>query len=168
MKVKTLDIMAIPLTQGLFALVDGKNYQRLNKHKWYADQQNNTFYAARKKHNSTTKKTKLIYMHRDILGLPQYGKKIVDHKNHCGLDNRETNIRGCTYQQNGQNRRPGIRNKSGYKGVSQCKYGKMWVAQIKYKGKVIRIGQFDNKIIAAEAYDKRAKRLFGEFALTNF
>ena len=42
-EMKTLDIMAIPISQGLFALVDGKNYERLICYKWYALKSRNTY-----------------------------------------------------------------------------------------------------------------------------
>jgi hypothetical protein len=57
-------------------------------------------------------------------------------------------------------------NTSGYKGVYL--HHKKWMAQIKYKGKIMRFGVFEDIVDAAKAYDKKAKELFGEFAFTNF
>ena len=164
-----LEIMAIPLTQGLFALVDGKNYERLNCHKWYAHKQHKVLcYATRKIYNPTTKKVKLVYMHRELLGLLPHDHKVTDHENYCGLDNRETNIRICTQQQNTYNRRPCKKNKSGYKGVFWNKQSKKWRVQIYCKGDCFYIGCFDKKEDGAKAYDKKAIELFGEFAYLNF
>jgi len=140
---KTLAIMAIPLTKGLFALVDGKNYQLLSKHKWFATKSGRTFYAQR----AVRRNGKLyrILMHREILGLSYGDKKQTDHINHNGLDNRETNIRPCTKQQNHHNSQLQSNNTSGYKGVSWYKKGEKWGARIKYEMKIIYLGTFNNK-----------------------
>lgn len=162
-----LDIMAIPLSQGLYALVDGKDYERLNRYKWYAYKAKNTYYAGRNEYKKVVPNRKqiIIPMHRDILGLKTGDGKYTDHINHCGLDNREYNIRICTNQQNCQNQK--ISNHtSKYKGVSWHK--QKWQAQICYSRKCIYLGLFNNEIEAAKIYDKKAKELFGEFANCNF
>jgi len=164
---KMLDIMAIPLTKGFFTLVDGKNYKRLNKYSWYASINGRTHYAVR----GNRKKGKAfttILMHREILRLKPHDGLVTDHENHCGLDNREVNIRICSHQQNHHNSQLQANNKSGWKGVGRHKESKKWWSQIKYNGKVIYLGVFTNKIDAAKAYDEKAKELFGEFAYLNF
>ncbi len=165
---KILDIMAIQLTQGLFALVDGKNYERLNHYKWCANKQPSSFYAVRGKFNPKTKKVKIIWMHRQILGLNIGDGIMTDHRNHCGLDNRESNIRACTNQQNQGNSKVRKDNSSGYKGVCWFPIRKKWEAAIKDNGKRIYLGNFDTKEEAARVYDKRAREIFGEYAYLNF
>jgi hypothetical protein len=94
-----------------------------------------------------------------------------DHINHNGLDNRKTNLRICTTSQNAQNRPKDTRNISGYKGVGRCMSrgcNYEWRAEIKINGKKIHLGLFHSPEKAALAYDKAARNLFGEFALTNF
>lgn len=162
---KPFAIMAIPLTQGFFALVDGKNYEWLSQWKWYVQKAKNTIYATRCE-KSDSGKWVVIGMHREILGLSSGDKKYTDHKNHCGLDNRETNIRICSPSQNQHNCQKRLDNTSGYKGVMKAR--SKWAAAIRNKRKSIHIGHYANKIEAAMAYDKKAKELFGEFACTNF
>jgi hypothetical protein len=157
---KTLDIMAIPLRKDLFVLVDGKNYEILNKYKWSF----NHGYAVRGIESDKAGAT--ISMHRQILGLQPKDKNMTDHKNHCGLDNRETNLRICTNSQNQMNSRLRINNTSGYKGVSRNR-GR-WIAQIRSDGKILVLGRFKKKVVAAKAYDKKAKEIFGEYAYLNF
>ncbi len=156
----------IPLTQGQVALVDDEDFERLNQHKWCACKGHNTFYAARNTPPQNGKRRK-VYMHRDILGLPEGVQ--TDHRYGRGLDNRRANLRPATNQQNHFNLCSQSKNKtSKYKGVSWHKGTQKWRAQIQYNGKVIYLGLFDNEIEAAKAYDCKAREMFGQFALLNF
>jgi hypothetical protein len=80
----------IPLTQGKVAVVDEEDFDRLNKHKWYACKNGNTFYALRK--SNVNGKRLTILMHREILGLKP-GDPGVDHRDGNGLNNRRKNLR---------------------------------------------------------------------------
>ena len=156
----------IPLTQGKYAIVDPEDYERLNKHKWYAIKSANTFYASRC--YSFRNKRNYIQMHREIIRPPDY--LLVDHINHNGLDNRKANIRLATRAQNNFNKLIFKRKDSSskYKGVSRHKYKKIWRARICVNGEHILIGHFKEEIHAAKAYDKAAKEYHGEFAALNF
>jgi hypothetical protein len=57
-------------------------------------------------------------------------------------------------------------NKIGYKGVTKIKSGN-FTAQIKYKYKIMYLGVYEFAKDAAEAYNKKAKELFGELAYQN-
>jgi hypothetical protein len=82
----------IPLTQGKYAIVDPDDFERINKHKWYAAKGKNTFYAER---IVTVRKRRMhINIHGEIIKVPD--GKFVDHINHNGLDNRKTNLRPAT------------------------------------------------------------------------
>lgn len=164
---KTLAIMAIPLTQGLFALVDGRNFEWLNQWKWYAKKQKNGNFYAQRQAKQSVGKWKTILMHREIMKTSKGAE--VDHIGHYGLDNRKRNLRNCTHAENVRYQRTQSRNKSSkYKGVVWHKYRKRWQGQISYENKRIYLGFFKNEIKAAKMYDNAAKRLFGEYALTNF
>ena len=155
----------IPLTQGKYAIVDPDDFERLNKHKWYAVKNTNTFYALRNKR--VGKKYISLGMHRQILHPPE--NLMVDHINHNGLDNRKANLRLATCAQNTYNRKQFRKDKtSKYTGVSWRKYKKKWAAIICYKRKNIIIGYFKDEKQAAKAYDKAAKKYHGEFASLNF
>jgi hypothetical protein len=89
-----------------------------------------------------------------------------DHVNGNGLDNRRCNLRICSNSQNHMNRRKMPGKSSVYKGVC-AKPGK-WESAIRVKRKLIHIGYFKNECDAAKAYDKSARKYFGEFARPNF
>lgn len=54
-----------------------------------------------------------------------------------------------------------------YKGVSLHRSSKMWRAQINCRGVHYSLGQYATQEEAAEAYDAKARELFGQFANTN-
>lgn len=83
----------------------------------------------------------------------------IDHINRIKTDNRISNLRECTNAENAQNRPIQKNNKSGFIGVFWRDLDKKWVAQIKINGKPIRIGLFDNKIDAHNAYKLEKKKV---------
>lgn len=155
----------IQLTQGQVALVDDEDYERINKHKWYAYVGVNTFYARR------TSGGEKIIMHREIMGCTKGDEKIIDHINHNGLDCQQHNMRLVTKAQNAMNRISF--GKSIYLGV--CLYNPKryipkstrWVASIHIKNKRINLGYFKEEIQAAQAYNEAAKKYYGEYANLN-
>jgi hypothetical protein len=154
----------LPLSKGKFAIVDAEDYDRLNKYKWHVSKSSRTFYASRNKNRRSFRRE--MYMHRLIINVPP--GMFVDHIDHNGLNNRRSNLRLCTAQQNARNHRPQLRGSSKYKGVSWRQDGKVFRALIWHNGKSINLGRFKNEIDAAKAYDKAAKKYFGEFAYLNF
>ncbi len=156
----------IQLTQGQVAIVDDEDYEWLNQWKWCAVSGKNSkghgggFYAIRRKQGMT----KNIIMHRIILNATD-GLE-VDHINGDGLNNTRSNLRLCTHNQNVWNRKRKNKNMCGYTGVH--KRENRFRAEIRCNGKKIIIGSFESAILAAEAYDKKATELFGEFASLNF
>jgi hypothetical protein len=149
----------IPLTRGLFAIVDADDYERLSRYKWHAGGKGDNCYAQRCENGKTIK------MHNEIIDVP--AGLICDHKNHNRLDNRKCNLRSCTYSQNAQNRRPRADCTSGYKGVCWDRDRRKWQARIQHNGRLIHIGYYEYEQDAAIAYDDMAIELFGEFACLN-
>mgnify|MGYP006281217575 FL=1 len=153
------DARYIPLTRGLFAIVDAKHYEWLSQHKWsvQGSKYGRTCYAVRRE------KGRKIFMHREIMKTPD--GMFVDHVNRNGLDNREANMRNCTRLQNLQNRYWQA-GRSRYRGVSPV--GDKWQAVLGYDGDVHYLGLFDDEVEAAKARDRKAYELAGEFAYLNF
>ncbi len=92
----------------------------------------------------------------------------VDHVDGNGLNNRRSNLRIVTVQQNQQNKSVLVTNKSGFKGVHLNKATGLWRAQIHHNGRKYSLGYFKEVADAGRAYDAKARELFGEFARFNF
>ncbi|WP_407672128.1 AP2 domain-containing protein [Noviherbaspirillum soli] len=92
---------------------------------------------------------------------------VVDHINSDTHDNRPCNLRLATPIQNHCNRNLYSNNRSGYKGVRyHSKHGK-FLACVAMNGMSYHVGIFGTAEEAAEAYDRAAIDLHGEFARTN-
>lgn len=160
-------IVEIPLTQGKVALVDEIDFERLNKLKWAAQKDTDTFYAVKTIAPTKTRKGFAIKMHRLILDCPK-GMQI-DHRDNNGLNNTRSNLRICTASQNQMNRRKLMKNASSiYKGVSWHKKQKRWHARIVVNGTLHHLGSFTIEKEAGLAYDRTASEWFGEYANVNF
>jgi len=159
---KEIDI-STPKYPNKFTIVDDEDFEKLNQFKWCYSSQG---YATRNisKHREHIAHLKI---HRVIMGAKK--GEIVDHINRNPLDNRKQNLRICTYAENLRNSQKQHNNTSGYIGVHKKfkNREKCWYAQIGYNTKKIYIGVFKTKEEAAIAYNKKAKELFGDFAVLN-
>ena len=105
-----------------------------------------------------------MLLHRFLMNPPDDME--VDHINRDKLDNRRSNLRVCTHQENDWNKLAGTRNKSGYSGVKENGKGK-WLASIIINKKPKHLGTFNTYEEAVEARIKAEKEYFGDFAPTN-
>ncbi len=154
----------LPLTQGRFALIDKEDFDDLNRHKWCTTPRGYVMRRLRASEGDDRKKC--IYLHAYLMRdeLARTGLPEVDHRDGNPLNNQKSNLRVSTHAQQCMNRR--INRKlpaSGYKGVSPMPEGN-------YRARVRKrsVGRFPTAEEAARAYDKAARRLFGEFARCNF
>jgi hypothetical protein len=156
-------VKEIPLNKGYVALVDDSDYEELSKRRWFVHGPSDNNYAV----TTTGTGGKHVYMHRLLLPCDDPGLQ-PDHINGNRLDNRRSNLRLATRSQNNINRGPGRNSTTGIKGVHFCRARKRWRAAIKCNRKFHHIGYFSDPMLAAMAYDKAAREMFGEFAWTNF
>ena len=140
--------------------IDINDYSKIKKYKWRILKGRHTFYAI------TTLNKSPVRMHRLILNVKDR-KVFVDHVDNNGLNNKKSNLRTCTDQQNKYNANKHALCSSSLKGVSWYKRDKKWSASITINGKKKHLGLFDSEIEAAKAYNETAVKLFGEFANTN-
>ena len=159
-------IKLIALTQNQNATVDAADYEWLSQWNWHVflSRSTNSFYA--KRNNVVSGKSKAIYMHRAILDAA--GSVEVDHRDGDTLNNRRSNLRLATHQENRSNGKRYTCNTSGYKGVYWKPLMKKWQAAINIYGKAVYLGTSNNKDDTARMYDFAAIALHGEFARTNF
>ena len=161
----------IKLTKGQFAIVDDEDFEWLNQWKWHVRKTHckdgKTYYAQRSIWDKATQKCINIPMHRQILRLKKGDGRQGDHINHRTLDNRRSNLRAVTHEQNCRNRRPQQLTSSRFKGVSRIKGQNKFETHITINDRCINLGHFKSEVEAAKAYNTKAEELFGEHAWLN-
>jgi hypothetical protein len=164
--VESKEAVRLPLSKGLFSLIDREDYFRVGLWSWSAFRPvgARTWYA-QSFCDHGDKKKRLVSLHQYVLSLT--GNE-VDHINGEGLDNRKSNLRVCSHQQNIWNSQPRDGGTSAFKGVSWRADRSKWRAYIVINAKQRFLGLFADEIEAAKAYDRAAKELFGVFARVNF
>lgn len=106
---------------------------------------------------TTSDKTTVI-LHRLIMDFPD---KTIDHKDRNPLNNRKSNLRLVTRQQNQHNFSISFDNTSGFIGVSRFKKNH-WRARIVCDGKENHLGIYKNKEDAITARLKAELKYFGK------
>lgn len=162
-------VKRIPLSKGMFALVDEVDYPKLATFKWHAmssgtNGHGRTWYAVRSlpKINGTYPK---VFMHRQIMGVDS----MIDHKDGNGLNNTRDNLRPANRAENNRNiAKPRHGKTSIYKGVYWDRHKNRYKAALRVYRKNVSIGYFRDQADAAWAYDREARKRFGAFAFTNF
>ena len=101
---------------------------------------------------------KQVKMHQLICG------KWHDHSDRNKLNNRKSNLRSCTRQQNTCNISLRKNNTSGIIGVSWDKESSKWTVQINVNQKRKKVGRFVNKDDAIKARLQAEAMYYGEFA----
>lgn len=150
------------LHQSMDALVDDDDFEFLLHWEW---RYLNGYVSAWCRDTSST-----LYIHRVILIRAGFDLTNLEgeHRDRDRLNNQKYNLRVATSSQNKINMALHTRNVSGFKGVYFNRQHMKWQAQISFQSKRRYLGLFESAEEAAKAYDRAAKRLFGEFAFLNF
>jgi hypothetical protein len=151
----------IPLSNGLFAIVDDEDFERANKFRWHLSGQRYVMRHIRKSDGTRS----CQYLARFIMNDPE-GLE-VDHLHGNKLDHRKSELRFCTHYQNCCNKRKYKNNTSGFKGVTWDSKCSRWRARIRVHGRLISLGRFREIKAAASAYNVASIRHHGEFGRIN-
>lgn len=145
----------IPLTQNQNAIVDVEDFESLNRNNWCLWEGRNCRYAVR------WEKRLIIRMHREIMG--NSGPEI-DHVDGDGINNKKSNLRACTHEENMHNSTRRVLNHH-LRGANPVKGSKKskWNSSIRYRGETIYLGTFSTEIEAHAAFRAKAIELRGEF-----
>ena len=154
------DLAYIPLNDGVCAIIDADDLPKVASFTWHVSKECATSYA-RSHIRLPNGNRKKIRMHRLLMDNP-YGVE-VDHVNSNGLDNRKSNLRLATHEQNMRNASMRKDNSSGVKGVSWSEATKRWIAAIRVGGPKKYLGSFKELSDAAQAYAEASKKFHGEF-----
>lgn len=153
--------------KNLEVLVDDEDYEKLSKYTWFVVMKKSGPYIKRSEYYQPYNgKNFQVYLHRQIMNAPK--DKVVDHINRNTLDNRKENLRLCSTAENVSNAKKRIDNTSGYFGVYYSKDKKKYFSTIDSKKVTYHLGYFSDKISAAKAYDRAAKKYHKQFAKLNF
>jgi hypothetical protein len=109
---------------------------------------------------------KVVWMHREIMKTPP--GMVCDHIDGNGLNNLPWNLRNCDHGDNVHNLSKAAHGTSIYKGVFRDKKTGKWCAKVCHQGRRYWLGTFASEVEAAQAYDRKAAELFGDFARLNF
>ena len=150
---------------GKFAICDWSDFDLVKGFKWHLTSKNKSGCLYAQSWDSGNPKTRNKQsMHRMIMAVGE--NQIIDHINGNGLDNRRSNLRVVSAQQNAFNQK-GHGGSSRFKGVSFDKESGKWRAYISHNNKRVNLGRHFSEIDAAKAYDVAAKEYFGEYAKLN-
>lgn len=138
---------------------DLEDYDKIKDYCWNED---NNGYLSTNIYKNTT-----IKFHRIILNMTKEDFKKVDHIKHNKLDNRKTELRICTNQNNCMNQGLSKNNTSGVTGVSFHKKTKKWQAYIKVNFRYIYLGLFADFDNAVKARKDAEEKYFGEYSYDN-
>jgi hypothetical protein len=142
----------IPLTQGLFALVDDEDYQDIAICNWFAVKGYDTFYAGR--WTRVGHKRVCVKMHEQIMKTPK--GFMVDHENRNGLDNQKLNMRFSNKSKNMLNSLRSIEAKGVYYDINR----KRWKAFL--LSPKVYVGTFKTELEATVARNNKMRQLLCE------
>lgn len=152
------NIAYVPLTRGLFSVIDASDADRVGNVNWRANATKNTSYAVREVSLPNGGRAS-VFLHRLITNAES--GMVVDHIDGNGLNNKSSNLRVVTHRENIHNTAPPRNNTSGVKGVSFDKQRNKWFAKIMIRGKQIALGRYDKKEDAIAAYNTAFEKYNG-------
>lgn len=111
--------------------------------------------------------SRTIRMHRLIMDVLDNDDVVVDHIGHNCRDNRKSQLRICTQDDNTYNTITRSTNTSGFKGVSWDIEKQKWLVQIWANNKKIHIGRYNNINDAIKARKDAEEKYHKEYSYDN-
>ena len=139
---------------------DLEDYDKIKNYCWCINQES---YVCTNIYVGNHRQT--LFMHNLVLN--NTDKNILPdhiHGKESRNDNRKSNLRLATFNQNKMNSQIQSNNTSGYTGVYWNKKSSKWQALIKINKKSIYLGLFDDKMEAVKARKEAETKYFGEFS----
>ena len=151
--------METPLTQGKMAQIDPEDWPLVAPFSWHAKLEIGVrCYAATTVNERGVNRA--LKMYDLTMGIGP--GEMVDHRdNEAMLDNRRANLRLRSNAQNQQNT-SGWGGSSRFKGVSWSSRKRSWLVAFRCEGTYQFVGYFDDKEVAARAYDAAILPLAGK------
>lgn len=157
-------IIAIHKGQPMEILVDTADWPLVEPYSWHVERAKKTYYAKTLTGMWSTKNKRGLRIHRLLCPTAEQ----VDHIDRNGLNNRRSNLRPATNQENNMNRGKKEGTSSSLIGVSWDKARNKWQSGIKIDGKRISLGRYTTAEEAGRARDCKALELFKDRAVLNF
>lgn len=145
-------IARIPLTRGLWTVVDLSDMVLVSGKNWHA---NGGGYANRREGSE------MVFMHHLIL--PRKQGFDVDHIDGDKRNNRRSNLRYATRSENKANHPEYFRTKAKHAGVSWDSQRQKWMVTITLHKKTLRLGRFSDLKHAIAVREKAELEVFGEY-----
>ncbi|MBG9592027.1 AP2 domain-containing protein [Lysinibacillus sphaericus] len=154
-------VKEIQLQNGMVALVDDEDFERINKYIWTVAKTSDgvTLIISNKTLNTT--------LGRYILNLGKEKERMVHLINRNPLDYQKSNLKIIDSSYKRQLAKGGRNTSSKYKGVCWSKNNNKWVVFIKKNGQSKYLGYFKSEDEAAKAYNEAAIDLFGPDCFLN-
>lgn len=156
----------IDVRPNLKVKIDREDLKRVSEHSWRVTK-------------GTTGRLRVVTSIRDkdkvrtvtlgkFLMNPPKGKQVYPRRFNEGLDYRKHNLIICTLaERQRQLPKKRVKTSSHYRGVSFSKSHKKWRAGIEVGGRSLNLGLFEREDDAADAYNRAAKKHFGDSAYQN-
>lgn len=139
---------------------DLEDYYIIKDIKWKKDKDG---YIVSNLYDKDIKKAVGIKMHRLVTGCPD--NMFVDHiENERKNDNRKSNLRICTLQENNMHRKIAKNNTSGVTGVYWHSNINKWTAFIYYQGKRIDLGSYADFEQAKKKRLEAEEKYYGKYS----
>lgn len=150
-------------------LIDKNSFYKIkNKNiKWsiHNNKNSNTMYVFCRNKKFNNKKPKSVLLHRLILDKNnKNSRKVIDHKNKIGLDNRKSNLRLVSKSVNAYNSMK-TKNYSNYPGLHYSKKYDYWQPYIRVNRQTIYLGTYYSKKEAYKARKEAERKYLEEGAI---